>query len=229
MGSSPNSPVYEADKAYFANAALYQNAAHSALAGSRTLIFSAVAAQESSRRLALARSQGHKLVVINIEKSDSLDIFDSAKAHFEQAEYLSISNRISIITSSSGLTEPIRSESFQFLGLATRAKMRVKCTATHWARALGRNSDFPAYFRISTGVFSLCYAIFENGAEPEYFLSGINPSQWNKIEAERTLHKWKPTSHNEADLTVLKALFAQYKIYSESKDLQDLGARNPGA
>jgi hypothetical protein len=82
-----------------------------------------------------------------------------------------------------------------------------------------------SYFRESTGLFSLIYAIYENGLDCDYIIIGIGVSDRNvyKMDEQFITHRFKDVDvlvrHTYADFKILRKLSQEYSIYTTDFDL----------
>lgn len=123
-----------------------------------------------------------------------------------------------ILKKISGLEEPLISLNHYLARPTPRGFLSISKQFMFERQSLLRGAMFVSpFFRNSTGMIALLYAISENGAEAEYFVSGISFGRRDlypngQKTSESSKKNWRRTQHVVADLKVYKKIKKKYNI-----------------
>lgn len=133
-------------------------------------------------------------------------------------------DRRQLIGKVSGCHDPIITKDF----LTLPANIKIECInsiiKSGLKRIISKKSDVNCVLRPSTGIFSLIYAIHENGLEAEYIISGIGIKKRGSYAEGKNEDKSKQNvfSHIFADQKVLKELAKSYRISTTEESLMHI-------
>lgn len=167
----------------------------------------------------VVNSHPHKMVLLRTTSLAMLT--DSLRdAGFEAPVYgLSRVERRMLVGKISGCYDPIITK--DFFRLPTKIKTRYigSLTTTFLKRLIDRSKDCGAYFRPSTGVISLVFAIDEHGENAEYVIAGIGMKNRELYhDGKNPKHGYLP-HHVFADKKILSRLTEQYRIFTTEPEL----------
>lgn len=121
----------------------------------------------------------------------------------------------------SGCHDPIVTRDVLSLPIQQQLACIKSIGSTLIKRMHNRNADCRAGFRPSTGVFALVHAIFENGMDTEYILSGIGLEKRGEYYGRNFAEVDVLESHVSADKKVLDELVKKYKIFTTEPELMN--------
>lgn len=231
LGAGPNAIVPDVDIVYTANAAIgYYQKEISKIKKKVSLV--------SSHQLKPAfRVSGSKAAELyqekfNLIKNAPCDIHVSvhddkhpeginslkASGFSARIESLSFKECRDILKKIANLEEPLISLDHYLSRPTPRGFLSVSMqfVKERWALLGGATSVSP-FFRNSTGMIALLYAISENGPEYEYLVSGISFGRRDsypdgQMTRDSRKKNWRLTQHVVSDLKVYRKIRTRYKI-----------------
>ena len=141
-----------------------------------------------------------------------------------QIKHLTKYDRRKLIGKVSGCYDPIVTKDF----LTLPADIQIECihsiVTSGFKRIVSKKSNVHCVLRPSTGIFSLIYAIHEQGVNAEYVISGIGLRKRGTYAEGKNEDKNKqnPFSHIFADQKVLEELVKKYSISTTEKELMHI-------
>jgi len=137
---------------------------------------------------------------------------------------LNHSRRRNIIGLVSGLTDPIVSDHFLSLEKEQRDILLNSMLKVNVRRVKNANAEHNNYFRPSTGVFALCFAIYRHGRNATYTIAGMGlSSRATYPDMARNLDVERDNTHVFADKKVLEVLAStNYRINTTDPMLKSI-------
>jgi hypothetical protein len=235
-GSKPNELIKPCPIGYFANASISTyldiakncDQAISIVAGgglSPAFNAASINNHEASRLLDLIKAASPTELFLTEATSLAEIVSEIRKSpSCPEPKIITMKERAEIIERISGTKGPIITEAFYHLDDLSIYSHLHSIAEVYRIRSLGHFVDFPHFFRPSTGIFTLLFAIQSHGDAPTYTLCGIGV-------AGRGVHNYhdKPNTtaqpvqglypHVDADISILSALAKHYRIQSTNPAL----------
>jgi len=240
LGSGPNAEIPEVDAVYCANAAigLYKDEIRN--------IPKKVAVVSSGELNPRMRTSGNSRQVEYVKKFDIIrdspcdllvaihtDAYPEGIDSLRIAGYKSVIKEMSFAecrkmqSDLSGINEPI--VTFQHF-LARPNPRGFASVLMAWYRyniLLRSDNDavVSPFYRNSTGIISLMYAIYENGSKAEYYVSGISLKRRDSYHGGQSSvckdqENWRLVPHVLADKKIVSSLAGKYRLnFGEGADL----------
>lgn len=246
LGSKPGASVPRADYTYCANCASWYYA--DALAANRPLVnivSSSIVAPPHKRQkpdnvarhrkqygmilealpetLVIVHSRPTPLPYLEVETCFREDGY-----HFE-IRHITYDNHRRLIYQHTGLQTPVKPYNLPNLPLRYsihyfRDRVRAPLQRSRRTRAQCKNA-----FRLSTGIFTLIYALNTHGIHADYVVSGIGLRDRNQYLDGHSLKGGRMTPHVHADDRAIRALTGQYSITTTEPELTDLLSLHSGS
>lgn len=230
-GSKPNELIKPCEIGYFANASIstYWDVARDCdqaisivAGGGLAPAFNAASVnnEEASRLLELIKASSPDELFLTESSSLAEIVSEIEKSPSCPApKIITMKERAEIIEQFSEKKGPIIPDNFFHLDNLSIYNHLHSIAEVYRIRSQGPFIDFPHFFRPSTGIFSLLFAIKNHGKTPTYTLCGIGV-------AGRGVHHYHETPnmtaqpvlglypHVDADISILSALAKNYSIQS---------------
>lgn len=232
IGSKPNANIPDGDVIYCANGAIGYYAESVKRFGkvisvlNPDLIHPKKRIHESSTKefyerqwLAIVRSQPDKVILL---RNRSLLMLTGAlrEAGFE-APVLGLSRveRRMLVGKISGCYDPVITKDVFQLPVDKQIRYSGSLCTTFLKRIIDRKKDCGAYFRPSTGVISLIFAIDEYGNDAEYIIAGIGIKNRAQYQDGNNPAQNDIPHHVYADKHILRRLAERYRLYTTEQEL----------
>jgi len=245
LGAKPGAHIPEGDCIYCANAAIgYYSDQISKFDYVVNVVSGGVLASkdksDKNRKLMnnkykhIVKSKPNKMVLIDSYFSNMKEEFAKDGYHAEQFINISSKERRDLVYDITRLADPILTKDLFNLPLLTKFYLFFRVLISFLRININNKYDYPDFFRVSTGVFALIYAIYENGFDAHYIISGCSLKDrgiyidGKKSENNRVCFKLinilEP--HIIADRKVLMQIKNIYKIFTTEEELSsELGIK----
>jgi hypothetical protein len=230
LGTKPNPNLLRGDVIYCANAAIglypqyIKNFSWSVAVLSASILKNTKnKSLRKEKREIVLNSYADKYVVSACNTLENLGEVERVLKSINKSasfEYFSRKERRDLIRSVTKLKEPYLTKSVFHLSFYAKLLL-IKEFLKAGVRCLKGDIEWPGYCRISTGLFSLAYAIYEHGSDCDYVLSGIGIGhrgiyKMNGVEFQK---KCVLMPHLEADLKALRKLSECYQVSTSDYQL----------
>ena len=141
-----------------------------------------------------------------------------------QIHHITKYDRRMLVGKISGCYDPIITKDFWALPKDMQLQCIKSTIKTGLKRIVSKKADVHCILRPSTGIFSIIYAISEQGANAEYIISGIGLKNRGVYSDGKNEDKntQNPFSHIFADKKVLTKLIQRYNIYTTEHELMHI-------
>jgi hypothetical protein len=235
-GAKPNSRLVSGNAIYCANTAIgiYQDYLKNfkyvvSLLNAKALTKEDIGSKNKEiitkkRSLILSNAFADKYIVIGSTSSHNV-VKKQIEQHNESAAIIVFSKqrKRELVHSVTKLKEPYITLSFFTLPFKSQLYGIQKLVKRYLRESITKDKkedfSFPSYFRISTGLFALIYAIAENGINYEYVICGIGVGDRDTYDFGKNNKYRKLPDHIHADLKALKRLKTEYRIVTTEEEL----------
>ncbi len=223
IGSKPNADIPDGDVIYCANGAIGYYAESVRRFGKVISILNPDHIHPKKRNdgqwLAFTRSRPEKVILLR--NNNLLMLTEALRETGFEAPVLGLSRaeRRMLVSKISGCYDPIVTKEFFHLPLDKKNRYIGSLCTTFLKRIIDKRTDCGAYFRPSTGVISLIFAIDEYGNDAEYIVAGIG------IKNRAQYHDGNNPAQNDiphhvyADKHILRRLAERYRLYTTEQEL----------
>ncbi|KUL32784.1 hypothetical protein [Chlorobium limicola] len=232
IGSKPNANIPDGDVIYCANGAIGYYAENVKRFGKVISILNPDLIHPKKRKngsstkefyerqwLAIVHSRPDKVILLR--NNGLLMLTEALRDAGFEAPVLGLSRveRRMLVGRISGSYDPIITKEFFLLPVGKKIRYIGSLCSTYLKRIIDKKKDCGAYFRPSTGVISLIFAIDEYGNDAEYVVAGIG------IKNRAQYHDGNNPAQNDlphhvfADKQVLRRLAGRYRLYTTEQEL----------